>query len=173
MKYIIETNRLVLRELILNDQKKLSLVLSDPISMKYYPKAFTSDEVKKWISWNVDNYKQYGYGLWAVILKEENEFIGDCGITMQDIEGRLFPELGYHIRKEYCRRGYATEAAKACMDFGFNTKGFESIISYMKDENIPSRRVAEKNGMKFVKYFQKNVQGEIVTEALYRKEKEI
>lgn len=173
MKCIIETNRLILRELSLDDTEKLSLVLSDPTSMKYYPKAFTKEKVEQWINWNINSYLLNGFGLWAVILKESNELIGDCGITMQEVEGKSYPEIGYHIRKDYCGKGYATEAAKACIDFAFVEKNFEKVYSYMKDDNIPSRKVAEKNGMKFLKYFQKSIGCEIINEALYVKEKEI
>lgn len=85
MNIILETERLFLRELTCDDKDKLSLVLKNPESMRYYPKPFTDEDVENWIKWNQDNYKQYGFGLWAVILKQENEFIGDCGITMQEI----------------------------------------------------------------------------------------
>lgn len=167
MNIVIETNRLLLQELTLEDSDKLSLVLTDPVSMKYYPRPFTSEEVKNWILWNIENYKKYGFGLWAVILKDGNEFIGDCGITMQEVEEQSYPEIGYHIIKEYWRKGYASEAAKACIDFAFTAKKMETVISYMKADNIPSRGVAEKNGMHFVKYFDKVVRGENVKEALY------
>lgn len=172
MNAVLETSRLFLRELTLGDAEKLSLVLSDPISMRYYPEAFSSGKVRQWILWNVDNYRSHGFGLWAVILKEENELIGDCGITLQNIEGNLLPEIGYHIRNGYCGKGFATEAAKACIDFAFGTAGFDAVYSYMKEDNIPSRRVAEKSGMAFVRCFQKNIDGHTVREALYTKEKQ-
>jgi RimJ/RimL family protein N-acetyltransferase len=170
MRYVIETKRLSLRELTLDDADKLALVLGNPESMRFYPMPFDRDDVIRWISWNIGNYRTYGFGLWAVILKEKNELIGDCGITMQDIEGKATPEIGYHIRKEFCRNGYASEAAKACMDFAFERLGLESVVSYMKNDNLPSRGVAEKIGMKFVKNFEKHIRGETVTEALYLKE---
>jgi RimJ/RimL family protein N-acetyltransferase len=103
-----------------------------------------------------------------VILKDENELIGDCGITLQDIEGELLPEIGYHVRSTYCRKGYASEAAKACIDFAFARTDFDAVYSYMKEDNIPSRRVAEKCGMRFVRRFQKNIEGSTISEVLYR-----
>ena len=75
MNYIIETERLKLRELTLDDTDKLALVLSDPQSMRFYPHPFSREEVEHWIKWNIDNYKKYGFGLWAVIEKESDEFI--------------------------------------------------------------------------------------------------
>ncbi|MBP5403196.1 MAG: GNAT family N-acetyltransferase [Treponema sp.] len=170
MEFVIETERLKLRQLTLDDTVKLALVLSDSDSMKFYPHPFTREEVENWIKWNIENYEKYGFGLWAVIEKESGEFIGDCGITMQQVEDDLFHEIGYHLRKEYRGKGYATEAAKACSEFA-KSKGVKQIISYMKSDNLPSRHVAERNGMKFVKAFTKFVMGKVVEdEVLYMKE---
>ena len=170
MEFVIETERLKLRQLALDDTVKLALVLSDSDSMKFYPHPFTREEVENWIKWNIENYEKYGFGLWAVIEKESGEFIGDCGITMQQVEDDLFHEIGYHLRKEYRGKGYATEAAKACSEFA-KSKGVKQIVSYMKSDNLPSRHVAERNGMKFVKAFTKFVMGKVVEdEVLYMKE---
>ena len=165
---LLETERLFLRELILADCKELSTILCDPVSMVYYPAPFTIQQVEDWIDWNIENYRKFHHGLWAVILKENNVFLGDCGITMQDIDGELLPELGYHVNKEYCGNGYATEAAKACMRYAFDTLGYQSLYTYTKHDNIPSRRVAEKLGMTFVKHFEKTVQGTPVHEVVYQ-----
>lgn len=169
MNYIIETDRLYLRELTIDDKAELVKILCDSESMKYYPDVFSLEKVENWITWNIDLYKKYNHGLWAVILKEDNIFLGDCGITIQDIDGENLPELGYHINKKYWNKGYATEAAKACMDYSFKSLGLKKIYTYTKSDNLPSIKVAEKNGMVFVKYFNKEVMGETVTEVLYCK----
>ncbi|MGL1893672.1 MAG: GNAT family N-acetyltransferase [Spirochaetaceae bacterium] len=166
MKVILETKRLILRELVKADKEELSHILCDPDSMKYYPEPFNDKNVESWIDWSINNYKKYKHGLWAVILKDRNIFLGDCGITMQEIEGELLPEIGYHIKKEFCGNGYATEAAKACIDYGFNNLNYSSIYSYTHHNNIPSQKVAEKIGMNFKKYFDKEVMGETVREYL-------
>ncbi|MCD1653754.1 GNAT family N-acetyltransferase [Treponema zuelzerae] len=140
---IIETERLYLRELKFEDAERLALVLSDPAAMRFYPAPFSRDKVEQWIGWNIDNYARYGFGLWAVALQTNDVLIGDCGITMQEIEGELVPEIGYHIIGEYCGKGYASEAAKACISFAFEKRGFDRVVSYMKEDNGPSRRVAE------------------------------
>lgn len=147
--FILETEQLLLREMTTNDFQAWYQILSDQETMQYYPKAFDQDQTRSWIQWNLDNYKKYGFGLWAVILKDTNCFIGDCGITMQNIhhDGNLFPEIGYHINKKYWRNGYATQAAKACLKYGFENKNFDEIFSYQKWTNVPSRKVAEKMGM--------------------------
>ena len=147
----IETKRLILRELAMSDLADLNTILSDPDSMKHYPQPFTYERSKKWIEWNLDNYRQYGFGLWAVILKNSQLFIGDCGITMQNIDGKMVPEIGYHINKHYNNKGYATEAAQACRDYAFEILKLPVIYSYMKYTNIASQRVAEKNNMRLIK----------------------
>lgn len=153
---IIETERLYLRELQIDDKKELMKVLSDPESMQYYPHPFSEEETKRWILWNIDNYKQYKHGLWAVILKEGDIFIGDCGITMQNIDGDTVPEIGFHIIREYCRKGYATEAALACKEYAFGVLHYPKVFSYTTIDNIPSQRVAGKIGMKLYKCYEQD-----------------
>ena len=147
----LETDRLILRELTMDDFACLYEILSDEETMKHYPKPFDEKKVKDWISWNIDNYETFGFGLWAVVLKENNQMIGDCGVTMQIIDGQIKPEIGYHINEKYQRRGYATEAAKICRDFIFENTPFNIIYSYMKYTNVGSYSVALNNGMKMVK----------------------
>ena len=147
--YIIETELLALRELTMNDLQTWHQILSDQETMQYYPRAFDMDKTRSWIEWNLDNYSRYGHGLWAIILKDTDQFIGDCGITMQNIhgDGDLFPEIGYHIDKRFWCQGYASQAAKACLRYAFDNMDYDEIFSYQKWTNIPSRKVAEKMGM--------------------------
>ena len=121
--------------------------------MQHYPAPFGKEETRRWIRRNIKRYAELGFGLWAVILKETGEFIGDCGITMQNIHGQLLPEIGYHIRRDLWRRGYASEAAQACMDFIFTHTSFNSVYSYMKYTNEASYGVALKNGMTFIEEY--------------------
>ena len=116
---LIETERLLLREYTMDDFDALFEIMSDEETMKHYPSPFDKERTRGWITWNIENYSKYGFGLWAVVLKETNEFIGDCGITIQDIDGELLPEIGYHIHKKYWRRGYGKEAARAVRDWVF------------------------------------------------------
>lgn len=161
MKKVIETERLYLRELIMDDVEELSKVLSDPESMQYYPEAFNQEKVEKWIQWNIDNYKRYNHGLWAVILKEDERFIGDCGITMQVIENETVPEIGFHVIKKYWNKGYATEAARVCKDYAFDVLNYPRVFSYSTVKNVPSQKVAEKLGMQIYKIFEKNSEKQI------------
>ncbi|MGN1386673.1 MAG: GNAT family N-acetyltransferase [Bacillus sp. (in: firmicutes)] len=158
---ILETERLYLRKMVLEDAQDLSMVLSDPESMQYYPEPFDEDKVKKWIRWNIGSYEQYNHGLWAVILKDGESFIGDCGITMQEIDGETVPEIGFHIIKDYWNKGYATEAAIGCMNYAFTVLGYPKIFSYTTLKNLPSQKVAEKMGMQVYKIFEKNGEKQI------------
>ncbi|HBL83317.1 MAG: GNAT family N-acetyltransferase [Clostridiales bacterium GWF2_38_85] len=159
---IIETERLYLRELRIDDKKELMKVLSDPESMQFYPHPFTEEEVEKWIQWNIENYKKYKHGLWAVILKESDIFVGDCGITMQNISDKTVPEIGFHIIKKYCNMGFASEAALACKEYALKVLQYPEVFSYATLNNISSQKVAEKIGMRFYEYFEKNGEKQII-----------
>ena len=152
-----ETSRLILRELRRDDFASLYEILSDEETMKHYPYPFDEEKVKSWIEWNIDNYATYGFGLWAVILGASGEFIGDCGITMQNIHGNMEPEIGYHINRKYQKQGYATEAAAACMKYAFKELNLPRVFSYMKYTNEASARTAMKNGMKFIEEYDDSV----------------
>jgi ribosomal-protein-alanine N-acetyltransferase len=147
MSIILETSRLTLREFVSEDAAALSRVISDPETMKYYPAPFDLPGVDAWIARNLARYEKDGTGLWAMILKKSGELIGDCGIIHQDVEGEIIPEIGYHLRRDCWGHGYATEAALACKEWAFTNLKTERVISLIRPENLPSRRVAERNGM--------------------------
>lgn len=143
----LETERLYLRELTFADFSELYSVLADSDIMQHYPYTFDENRVKAWITKNIERYQVFGFGLWAVVLKETGELIGDCGITMQSINGSIKPEIGYHINKKFQRQGYAKEAARKCRDWVFANTPFHMIYSYMKKANIASSATAKANGM--------------------------
>lgn len=149
----IETQRLILRNYTLDDFDALYEIMSDAETMQHYPAPFDQARTRGWIEWNLDNYKKYGWGLWAVVLKESGEFIGDCGITLQNIDSEELPEIGYHINKKYWRQGFAKEAARAVRDWVFENTKYDAIYSYMKYTNIGSYSTAIANGMKKVKEY--------------------
>lgn len=151
---ILETQRLILREMDPNDFDALYAVLADSDITEHYPYSFDETRVRNWITRNMARYSKDGFGLWAVVLKETGEMIGDCGITMQNIHGTMLPEIGYHIRKDRQRRGYASEAAAACIRYAFENYAFPAVYSYMKYSNIPSQRTAMKNSMTFLEEYE-------------------
>ena len=142
----LETVRLRLRELTLADAPALDAIWGDAETMRWYPRALTHKEVEEWIGKQMSRYAS-GTGLLAMALKETGELIGDCGPTWQEVDGVAEVEIGYHVHRAQQGRGYATEAAQAARDYAFATLGCESAISLIRPENLPSRRVAEKNGM--------------------------
>ena len=150
---VIETERLFLREMTENDFAALYKVLADSEIMRYYPYAFDEISVRNWIKRNMERYRIFGFGLWAVCLKDTGEMIGDCGLTMQMINGQIRPEIGYHIRADKQRQGYAKEAAVAVRDWTFRNTPFRMIFSYMKHTNEPSCKTAISYGCKRVDEF--------------------
>lgn len=149
----LETERLIFREMTFEDFDALKAIISDEETMKYYIKPYDDEGVNRWINWNIENYKTFGFGLFALILKETGEFIGDCGITIQLIDGWYRPEIGYHINKKFWRKGYAKEATNAIKKWAFENTTFRTLYSYMNADNIASIKTAEANGMKFVKEY--------------------
>jgi RimJ/RimL family protein N-acetyltransferase len=145
---ILETNRIILREFCLDDVDALSIVLSDAETMRFYPSPYDRAGVETWITRNMSRYAKDGHGLWAMILKTSGELIGDCGPTVQEVDGTNEVELGYHLRRDRWGRGLATEAVCACRDLVFERLAVDHIISLIRPENLPSRRVAERVGMK-------------------------
>lgn len=153
MKKILETERLILREMTMSDFDALYAVLADPEIMVHYPYTFDEARVRSWIERNMNRYKENGFGLWAVCLKESGEMIGDCGLTLQNIEGSMLPEIGYHIRKDQQKKGYAREAAAAVRDWAFANTEYPALYSYCKYTNVGSFKTAESIGMHFEKEY--------------------
>lgn len=149
----IETKRLFLQEMTPKDYSALYTVLADSDIMRHYPYTFDKTRVQNWINKNMERYRVFGFGLWAVCLKTTGKMIGDCGLTMQNINGSILPEIGYHIAKAYQWQGYAREAAGAVRDWTFTNTTFGEVYSYMKKANLPSAAVARANGMTFINEF--------------------
>lgn len=149
----LETDRLTLREMTLADFEALYAVLADSDIMRHYPYTFDEARVRRWIECNQERYACLGFGLWAMVRRDTGEMIGDCGLTMQMIHGVIRPEIGYHVRRDCQRQGYAKEAARACLDWTFEHTPFGRVYSYMKRENIPSSATARALGMHFVEEY--------------------
>lgn len=143
----LATERLVLRRLETADLDDLASILADPVMMQYYPAPFSRRKTREWIETNRARYRHDGFGLWAMESKETGELLGDCGLVYQMVDGVREVEVGWHVARSHWRRGLATEAAAVCRDFAFGELGLDRIISLIRPENVPSRRVAEKLGM--------------------------
>jgi len=139
------TARLRFRAMGMADLDDMTAVLSafDPVPVGR--PARTRDDAIRWIEWQVRNYAAYDFGLW-VVETLEGDFVGDCGLTMQDVEGTQHVEVGYHVMPEMRRCGYAAEAAIAVRDCAA-AAGVEHLIALIRPENLPSQGVARKLGM--------------------------
>ena len=144
---IIETPRLLLREMTPADRPDLCMILQDKEVMYAYNGPFSDEEVNGWLERQTGRYREWGYGLWAVVLKQTGEMIGQCGVTRQLWNGEEMLEVGYLFRHSHWHQGYATEAARACMEYAFNILGASEVCSIIRDNNLPSQQVALRNGM--------------------------
>ena len=144
----LETERLHLRLFTYDDLQIMFDLNSDPEVIKYAaPKPLKNlQEAKKVLEEGpLADYRKYGYGRFAVVLKETGKVIGFCGIKyLPEIE---LPEVGYRYLKKYWGRGIGTEAARACVDFAREDLNIEKLVALIIPENIASIRVAEKLGM--------------------------
>lgn len=144
---ILETRRLLLREMTQNDLPALRAILQDEETMYAYNGAFDESETQAWLDRQLARYAKDGFGLFAVVLRETGEMIGQCGLTMQPWRDAQVLEVGYLFNRAHWHHGYATEAARACMDYAFTRLGAREVCSIIRETNLPSRRVAERNGM--------------------------
>lgn len=144
---ILETERLYLRKLKQSDFEALCRTLQDDEAMYAYEGAFSDAQVHEWLDRQLSRYEKWGFGLWAVILKEDGQFIGQCGLTMQPWKDREVLEIGYLFQRSHWHRGFAIEAASACKRYAFQTLGAKEVCSVIRDSNIPSQKVALRNGM--------------------------
>ena len=144
---VLTTGRLMLREMTGADLDDMAALLGDEQVMRYYPRPKTRDEARAWIEWNQRLYTEHGFGLWAVLLRETGKFAGDCGLTLQHVDGADEVEVGYHIRAGLQGNGYATEAAAAARDHARDVLGLHRLIAIINPANVPSQRVAAKIGL--------------------------
>lgn len=158
-KRICETERLYLREMMPSDFAALCKILQDEKAMYAYEGAFGDEEVKEWLGRQLSRYQRWGFGLWAVVLKETGEMIGQCGLTMQPWKERELLEIGYLFQRAFWHKGYATEAAEACKDYAFEVLDAREVCSIIRDTNIASKKVAVRNGMVKVDTWVKHYRG--------------
>lgn len=157
--FVLETPRLLLRKMRLSDIDALSAIMQDERVMYAYNGAFNDEETAMWLERQLQWYEMFGFGLWAATLKETGEMIGQCGITMQPYQAGLVPEIGYLFAFRHWHKGYATEAAAACKEYGFHVLHFDALYSIIRDTNVASQNVALRNGMRPIDKVVKHYRG--------------
>lgn len=145
---ILETERLYLREMNQNDFKDLSEILQNPKVMYAYEHDFSDNDVQEWLDRQIERYKKYGFGLWAVILKNTGEMIGQAGLTVQPYKDTEVLEIGYLLKENFWHNGYASEASSGCKKYAFEQLNRDKVYSIIKSDNFSSMKVAENIGMK-------------------------
>ena len=151
--HILETERFYLREFTPADRLDLSEIYQDKKNMKRCGGAYDEKKMDLLMKWTLDNYRQYGFGFWAIIDKSSGEFVGDCGLTLQSINKEILPEIGYHIKRAYHNSHYASEAARAVKEYIFKNYDYDALYGYTFKNNVASMRVMKNNGMSYVKTF--------------------
>ncbi|RYB93037.1 N-acetyltransferase [Nocardioides oleivorans] len=139
------TERLRFRRMEMSDLDDITAVLEAPDPVVFDRPARTRDDAVRWIEWQARNYTEHDFGLW-VVETHAGEFVGDCGLTVQDVEGTPHVEVGYHVVPAMRRRGHAVEAARAVRDCAA-AHGIGHLVALIRPGNTPSQGVARGLGM--------------------------
>jgi RimJ/RimL family protein N-acetyltransferase len=162
---IAETERLILREFALADAEDFYRIYTDAETMRFQgnlPENYSVEVERYYIGKHIENYYEIlGFGLWAVVLKENNRLIGRCGLVRQPVEGGEEIECSYLIEREFWNQGFASEAASAALNLGFEKYDLPRIVAFIDPCNTASARVAEKIGMAFARKVEFKAFGEV------------
>lgn len=145
----IRTERLLLRRWRASDRDPFAGLNADPVVMEHFPASLSRAESDALIEQIEHGFDEHGFGLWAVEVREAEPFIGFVGLSRPRFRAAFTPcvEIGWRLARQSQGRGYASEAARAVLAFGFETAGLEEIVSFTVPANLPSRRVMERIGM--------------------------
>lgn len=146
----LKSQRLSTRFLTANDVFNWVQFFDDEESMQFFsnPESLNAGQrANFWVERQLNRYREQKFGLQALILNETNEFVGQCGLLLQEVDGVMEIEVGYHILKEFRNRGYASEAAMLFAGYALDNRMAASVVSVIHQKNFKSQRVAEKNGM--------------------------
>lgn len=146
----IKTERLILRQWKPEDVPQFVAMNEDPEVMKYFPGALSPQQSEGWAENCRQMLERQGWGLWAIEIQSTGEFIGFVGLHAPTIDLPFNPcvEIGWRLKSSAWGRGFATEAARACVDYGFSVVGLTEIVSFTSVVNTPSSAVMERLAMK-------------------------
>ncbi|MCP4303795.1 MAG: GNAT family N-acetyltransferase [bacterium] len=138
------TPRIRFRRYQLDDAPAVANMFGDPEVQRFYPAMTSISEAQQWIEWNLGNYATHGFGLWVAEHRQTGSFLGDCGLTLQPVEGRHLLEVGYHLQAPHRGYGYATEAGRACIAYAFDVLEAPFVCSIVDPTNARSSAVASR-----------------------------
>jgi RimJ/RimL family protein N-acetyltransferase len=143
----LRTERLLLRQWRDEDRAPFAALNADPVVMEHFPSTMTREASDAFVDFNIATIAERGWGLWAV--EANGEFIGFVGLNEPRFEAHFTPaiEIGWRLARDAWSHGYATEAARAVLDYAFDDLGLDEIVSFTTVANQPSRRVMERIGM--------------------------
>lgn len=149
---ILETSRLTLRYITSRDAEALMSVLGDPEVMQFsIIGVHDRQQIRQFIEQRLLSYLECGFGLYALVHKQDQQMIGYCGFFLQAIEQQKEVEIGYRLARKYWGQGLATEAAQAVVEYGQQRFNFQRFVCLVEPANTRSIRVATKLGMKLEK----------------------
>ena len=165
---VLETERLILREMTQADWREVWAMLSDDAVMAAYGGAFDRAMAQDWLNRQCSRYDKHGFGLWLAFEKETGRCAGQIGVTVQPWPGHgEVLETGWMLRADMQHKGYATEGARACVRYARTALGADAVYAIIRDTNAPSRRVAERLGMTPRGSFVKHWRGEDMPHIVY------
>ena len=163
----LETPRLILRKIRINDYQDVSKILQDIEVMYAWEHAFSDQEVIDWINENIMRYDRDGYSYWAVTEKSSGQLVGVCGIIAVNADNENYVGIGYIFNKAFWHQGLAFESANACKNYAICTLKISELTAQIRPENLSSRNLAEKLGMSVIKHFSRFYRGKQVSHLLY------
>jgi RimJ/RimL family protein N-acetyltransferase len=146
----LTTERLRLRGWENDDREPFAAMNADPAVMEHFPTTLSRATSDILVDLTMDGWAANGFGLWVVERAEDGQFLGFTGLSRPSFEAHFTPavEVGWRLARHAWGSGYATEAALASLDFGFETVGLEEIVSFTVPANVRSRAVMERIGMR-------------------------
>jgi RimJ/RimL family protein N-acetyltransferase len=145
----LSTDRLLLRQWRESDREPFAAMNADPAVMEHFPSTMTPEQSNDFVDRISPAIDERGWGLWALEVRETGRFIGFTGLSVPSFEAHFTPavEIGWRLTKEAWGNGYATEAARAALTYGFGSAGLDEIVSFTTTTNLPSQRVMQRIGM--------------------------
>ncbi len=171
-KTMLQSERLLFRKITYEDFGELSEMLTNPNVMYAWEHTFSPKQINDWINKQLEYYHYDHVGYFAVISKENSEFIGQMGLHWSEMSGLRILEVCYMLKQKYWYKGYAFEGTKALINYAFTKLNVNKVYACIRRNNLPSVNVAQKAGMKNEGSFIKHYNGKDMEHFIYSKTRE-